>query len=211
MLRNQTLSTQIGFLLVLLLTGVALVPSFHWGWLVAKAVLVVAMLGYVWRVNTRDRTRKQMTVRIEGVGADEQAHFEQRIRAHFGERVTVQPDPQGRGGLLLRINARTTLAALSRRLRRAGLPMSLMGVDGHLTYTAIAGQAKMQVQVEGVASPHSKVYIANLDRPALADARGRFKVAVPFAVVKRHQSRGFIPAIWRKDRISKKIRVMIPA
>ena len=161
MLRNQTLSTQIGFLLVLLLTGVTLVPSFHWGWLTAKGVLVLAMLGYVWRVNTRDHTPKRLTLRIEGVGEEEAAQFGQQLKGLFGEELTVMPTPKGQNALAVRIEARTTLAAITRRLKRAGLPMSLMGVDGRLNYTAIAGQARMRVEVEGIASPHSKVFIAN--------------------------------------------------
>lgn len=211
MLRNQTLSTQIGFLLVLVLTGVMLVPSFHWGWLVAKGVLVLVMLGYVWRVNIRDHTRKRLTMRIEGVSDEERAQFTQQLSAVFGDELSVLPTAKGHNALMLRFDAHTTIAALTRRLKRAGLPISLMGVDGRLTYTAIAGQARMRVEVEGIASPHSKVYIANLDAPATADSDGRFKVAVPFSLVKQHQGRGYIPAVWRKDRISKKIRVPIPA
>lgn len=210
MLRNQSLSTQIGFLLVLLLTGVALVPSLLWGWLVAKAIAVLILLGYVWWVNTRDHTTKRLTLRIEGIGDEEAKQYEQRLKGIFGETMTVLPSGRGHNALMVRIESETTLAAMTRRLKKAGLGMSLMGVEGKLTYTAMSGQARMRVEVEGIASPHSKVFIAGLDSPATADADGRFKVAVPFALVKQHQSKGYIPAEWRKDQVAKKIRVQIP-
>jgi hypothetical protein len=54
------------------------------------------------------------------------------------------------------------------------------------------------------------VFIADIEEAPSTDRDGRFKVAVPFAQVKRHQSRGYSPAEWRKDRVSKNIRVPIP-
>jgi hypothetical protein len=211
MFRNQLLSTKVGVLLALLLTGVALVPSFHWIWLTAKALLLLSMLFYIWRINTRDNTQKKLTLRIEGVGEEEAGPMGQRLKALFGESLTVLPTSTTQNALMVRIDAKTTLAAIARRLKKAHLPMSLMGTDGRLVYTAIAGQARMRVEVEGIASPHSKVYIADLESPATADKDGRFTVSVPFALVKQHQGRGYIPAVWRKEQISKKIRVPIPA
>lgn len=211
MFRNQLLSTKVGVMLVLLLTAAALVPSFHWFWLTTKALLLLATLFYVWRINTRDNTHKKLVLRIEGVGEEEPGPIAQRLKALFGESLTVLPGTSSQTALMVRIEANTTLAAIARRLKKAHVPMSLMGTEGRLIYTAVAGQARMRVEVEGIASPHSKVYIADLSEPATADKDGRFKVSVPFALVKQHQGRGYIPAVWRKDQISKKIRVPIPA
>lgn len=210
MFRSQLLSTKIGVLLTLLLTAVALVPSFHWVWLAGKAIMLIVMLVYVWRVNTRDNTLKRLTLRIEGVPEDDANAMAQRFKKQFGEALTVLPTSKGNNALMLRLEEKTTIAAVTRTLKRARLPISLMGIDGRLTYTAISGEAHMRVEVEGVAAPHSQVFIADIEEATTADKDGHFKVAVPFALVKRHQNRGYIPAEWRKDRVSKKIRVPIP-
>lgn len=210
MFRSQLLSTKIGVLLTLLLTAVALVPSYHWVWLAAKAIILLVMLFYVWRINTRDNTHKRLTLRIEGVPETEASSMTQHFKKQFGDAVAVLPTSKGSNALLLRLEANTTIAAVTRRLKRGSLPISLMEIDGRLTYTAISGEAHMRVEVEGVAAPHSQVFIADIEDATTADKDGHFKVAVPFALVKRHQSLGYIPAEWRKDRVSKKIRVLIP-
>ena len=210
MFRSQLLSTKIGVLLTLLLTAVALVPSFHWVWLAAKGIMLIVMLVYIWRVNTRDNTLKRLTLRVEGVPEDDANAMAQRFKKQFGESLSVLPTSKGNNALMLRLEEKTTIAAITRKLKRARLPISLMGIDGRLTYTAISGEAHMRVEVEGVAAPHSQVFIADIEDATTADKDGHFKVAVPFALVKRHQNRGYIPAEWRKDRVSKKIRVPIP-
>lgn len=210
MFRSQLLSTKIGVMLTLLLMAVALVPSFHWAWLAAKGVMLLVMLFYVWRINTRDNTLKRLTLRVEGVPENEATLMTQHFKKLFGEALTVMPTSKAANALVLRLEEKTTIAAVSRRLKKAHLPISLMGIDGRMTYTAISGEAHMRVEVEGVAAPHSQVFIADIEDATTADKDGHFKVAVPFALVKRHQSRGYIPAEWRKDRVSKKIQIPIP-
>lgn len=211
MLRALSPSLKTGLVLFTLLVVTLLYRGEGATWWAVRGVFAAAMVGYLVWVDRRGQAPKTLTLRIEGVEVGDAGTFTQRLRSVFGEAVQLSLPSETRPGLAARIETRETLPMIIKRLRKAGLKMSLMQTEGRLVYTALAGQARVTVRVEGMASPRATVKVQGVDTPVTADAEGRFVVAVPMAVVRKHRRKGFIPATWSKAQVEQRIRVPIPA
>lgn len=211
MFSRQPLTTRLGWALVTALAIVALIPSTHWLKLLVQGLLFVLALGYIWYVSRPSTLDKVIEIHIEGVEAGERPRLAKRLRETFGERViTVAPSPDATD-LAFRLETRDRFEQVIRRLGGLGLPLGLLAVEGRLAYTTTTAHAHLAVEVKGVASPHAKVYLPGVKEAVEADGRGRFAARVPFSIVRRHQSRGYLPGVWRKDNVEQEMRVPIPA
>lgn len=211
MIRNQPRATQLGWLLVTLLALVAFVPSTHWAMHVTRGALLLMAWVYVWAISRPDRIAKHVAIEIEGVETEDRARFSKRLTRLFDGRITpIAPRPDD-PSLRFKLTTTQSLKALTRQLRKAELPVGLLKLAGTLQYTTTTAQARMEVEVSGVATPNAKVFLPGLDHAIDADGRGRFSAHLPFSEVRKHASKGYLPAIWRKDKVEQEMRVPIPA
>lgn len=210
MLRNQTRTTQFGWALVTALTLTALIPSTHWLKLLAQLLLFGIALVYVWYVSRPARLEKHIELHIEGVEPADRARFTRDLTEQFGERLTVVAAEPDATDLTVEIATSDTLAELTRSLRAVALPMGLLKIEGRLAYTTTSSRAHLEVEVRGVASPDAKVFLPGLKDAIRADRKGRFSAHVPFEVIRNHANKGYLPGVWRKDKIEQEMRVPIP-
>lgn len=188
----------------------AFVTSGHWGWFLVKALLTMALVGHLALNFGRDYVNQRISIEIDGVDEDAVDACVKAVHDALGAYAIVETAPRESGAPLRFTFAQTdSVARVLRAMRRFGPASELVSARTELKFTAQTASARALVEVVGQAPPHAKVLLPGLTTPAEADANGRFRVRLPFAVVREHTRAGVLRGEWRKGHAGDRLEVDI--
>jgi hypothetical protein len=204
-------STRLGWFLLLALSALALLPIAHWARSLTMTALMMGLFVFIWYICRPDHIAKTIRLRIEGVEPADHQRFLKALDDAFGPKLTPIASVPASGELAFRLKTELSLSDLRRQLRALNLPMGLLTLEGEMYFTTTTAQAKMEVEVKGVATPNAQVFLPGVPQTIEADRRGRFQARVPFAIVQKYAARGYLTGMWRKQSVEGKVRVPIPS
>lgn len=196
-LKSPTLTTKIGWGLAAGLTVLAVIPADHVVLTVGSILVGVALAVVVYIATTRSRIEKVITIPITSISAQDRIRFRETLESVLNEIGRVESVEDDKSGLVLSIRTDRDLATVHRKIKRLlGKAIQSLGVEGTVTYSALAPSGAAEIRISGHVTPNAVVHIPGLDEPVVANGSGQFSQEVPYAAVQKHASHGRIKATY---------------
>lgn len=204
--------TKIGLGLAVACAVVAFIPYNDGLMLVTKALLFLGLLAFMYFGGaSAGELEKSVQVVVIDVRDDRKESFRNALRTALGAlgQVTNVGDSLD-GTVSVYVSTKRHVDDVKKTADSCKLKMQFASAQATLRYTSLEASAEMLVAVTGKATPGSEVQIDGVRGAISVGPNGSFTAQIPLSVVRKNETRGFVPAKCIKGQLVDEIQIPIP-
>lgn len=207
---NIDTRTKVGLGLTVVCGVLAFITSTDVTFLLAKGAMFIALIVFMYFGASAGFLDKRIQVIVKDVRDDRRRAYRNSLldaMKSLGEPFELNEDP---GEVAVGVETKRHLDDVKRAADGCKLKIQYQAAIGTLKYTSLEASAEMLVAITGMATPGSRVEIEGFRGKIQVDSSGSFSAQIPLSLVRKNESRGYIPARCLKGNLADDIQIPIP-
>lgn len=202
--------TKTALVLAVICAILGFIPSNAAILILLKLIFFISLIAFIYYAVSGRFIEKTIQVIISDVRSDRKDVYRDSLMSalkSFGEPTKLQEEPDE---VAVEVKTKRSIEEVKKSIDHCKLKIQFKYTFSNLRYTSLEAAAEMLVAITGKATPGSTVIIEGIKEKIKVESWGQFAVKVPLSLIKKNESRGYIPAKCRKGNIEDDIQIPIP-